>query len=662
MNQRSMFFQNGISILLALAFAFLAANDVAAASMEPTLLPKIQAATFEVVSSKPTIDPLTYDKPLPLESIPFQERNDKYYSTGTAFCIGANRYVTAAHVLMINVGGLWGAPALRDSKGNIYAIDKVLKFSLQRDFVEFSVAGDPVTAALDTDIKPEPDSEVFAVGNALGTGVVTRDGLYTSNTPEEQDGRWNWMRFSAAASPGNSGGPLLGKSGKVVGVVLRKSQNENLNYALPIEEVLKAPENQADIDVRGPYRLEIFDTVNTSTFKASFSLPLTFSEFGAAFQKAEHAADDEALKLLLAKEAESLFPKGNGSNRILHSVPRMDAFPALITRNSDGNWTLSGKSQGMTHLSDNGFVETSYASHTMLFFLQRPKNISPTELHSNPSEFAELLLKTGFLQRSIGSEKVRVVTLGKPVEDTVHTDTWQRKWQLRVWPLPYANSLLVTLSLPVPNGYVTLAQFAPAYQAHSNVIDLKALSDFAAVSLHGSLGEWKEYLRDTKRIPAVFSNIKIEFDNSQFTYASKRLRFSVDDQVLPLMDADILVLGFNHFADNGKVVWDVGDVRLTRESTDDDRVNFERHVAPSPDLDDNFKHTWTKVLQKQHPFDGVQRIENDQSKVSAVMDASGAGAPSVLYTAYIGLLGSKNQNAMESKLEHLMKNTKVEEH
>jgi serine protease Do len=194
------------------------------------MLPKIQAATFEVVAAKPVNDPLTYEKPLPLELLPFQERNDKYFSIGTAFAIGNNRYVTAGHVLQIGIGSLWGPPALRDASGHVYAIDKIEKYSLQQDFVVFSLATQPANAAaLEVNTSPALNEVVYAVGNALGTGVVIRDGLYTSDTPEDQDGRWKWMRFSAAASPGNSGGPLLDKDGKLIGIVLMKSANENLN-------------------------------------------------------------------------------------------------------------------------------------------------------------------------------------------------------------------------------------------------------------------------------------------------------------------------------------------------------------------------------------------------------------------------------------------------
>ena len=243
----------------------------AAAELDAQLLNKIQAATFEVVAAKPATDPLTYFKPLPFDLLPFQERNDKYYSVGTAFSLGNNRFVTAAHVLDTGIGSLWGAPALRDSKGRVFPVGKIEKVSLARDFAVFTVTGNPNAENLEINTQPQLHGAVYAVGNALGTGVIVRDGVYTSMTPEERDGRWKWLRFSAAASPGNSGGPLLDKDGAILGVVLMKSPNENLNYALPIQEVIDAPDRQAEIDNRVSYQLDVLDAPLNDIFREKFS-------------------------------------------------------------------------------------------------------------------------------------------------------------------------------------------------------------------------------------------------------------------------------------------------------------------------------------------------------------------------------------------------------
>ena len=252
----------GLAALLVLSLSLAGIHRSVAASLDPGILPRVQAATFEVVIPKPVDDPLMYEKALPLDLLPYQFRNDKYLSIGTAFALDGNRYVTAAHVINLGVGSLMGTPALRDADGHVYAIDKITRFSLGQDFVAFSLATQPSkVTALDINTKPTLNSVVYAVGNALGTGVIVRDGLYTSDTPEDQDGRWKWMRFYAAASPGNSGGPLLDKDGKIIGIVLMKSPNENLNYALPTDEVLKAPDHLAVIDKRVPYQASFFDSL-----------------------------------------------------------------------------------------------------------------------------------------------------------------------------------------------------------------------------------------------------------------------------------------------------------------------------------------------------------------------------------------------------------------
>ena len=154
--------------LLAL-IGFYAATSAHAASLDPAVLPKIQAATFEVVAAKPLNDPLTYEKPLPLELLPFQERNDKYFSIGTAFAIGNNRYVTAGHVLQVGIGSLWGPPALRDASGNVYAIDKIEKYSLQEDFVVFSLVKPPANAAaLEVNTSPSLNAVGLRRGQRAG--------------------------------------------------------------------------------------------------------------------------------------------------------------------------------------------------------------------------------------------------------------------------------------------------------------------------------------------------------------------------------------------------------------------------------------------------------------------------------------------------------------
>jgi len=655
--------------LLALSLFLCCSDRGLAASLDPGVLKKVTAATFEVVIPKPIDDPLTYEKPLPLDLLPYQFRNDKYLSIGTAFALGGNCYVTAAHVLDIGIGSPMGAPALRDASGHVYAIDKIIKFSLGQDFVVFSLTQQPPnTATLETDTKPELNETVYAVGNALGTGVIVRDGLYTSDTPEDQDGRWKWMRFSAAASPGNSGGPLLDKDGKIIGIVLMKSPNENLNYALPIDELLKAPDNLAVIDKRLTYQPTFFNDTQAGVFKQQFALPKTFDDFSTTYLKFGDAFADDQLKTLREKNADKLFPNGNGSNRLLHASADLHTFPSIIRRNSNGTWLLTSSQPNRSPLPKNGYLETSVVGGNMLLMhLRKPDDLSANQLYGDARQSMDLILKSWLLSRDIGSEKVRVTSLGEPTQQSVYNDVYRRHWQVRLWPLAYGNALVMSFSLPVPDGYVTMIQLAPAGERYPIMIDMQATCDFIDVSYGGTLAQWKDYLTNTALLPAVLSGIDLHIDyGHEFSFHSKRFSLSYMPELQKIDPGSYLELGFSYIADNtsrdhSKVTWDVTDVMAKPNANNAERFNVTRHAAPTDDLEDSFRNRWDKFKHRQPPDDSIAYSKDDMTQIGTV-----AGQPSdsstVLYTTFVAAEGSVPQDAMKSKLDLLVKNLQVNEH
>lgn len=651
--------------LLAGCLAWLLGGTVHAdTTLDPALLPAIQSATFEVVAAKPA-DTLSYEKPLPLDLLPFQERTDKYYSIGTAFAIGPNRFVTAAHVFMNGYQSLWGPPALRDSAGKVYAIDKVEKFALRRDFVVFSLVDPPKITPLVVNTEPTLNQVVYSVGNALGTGIVIRNGLYTSNTPEDQDGDWKWIRFSAAASPGNSGGPLLDQDGKVIGVVLMKSPNENLNYALPMAEVLNAPKDRARFDKRMAYQFDAFDSTLTGTFKGEFALPLDLADFYAAYAKAFHPYLDSQLKALLDQESANLFPKGEGAHQLLYGAPPMSGFPQLVARNSDGVWTRSGAPKKRITLPANGYVAAGVAGGNILFQLRKPDSIPQDKFHHDPAGVMDMLLKTGFLKRAIGSEQILVTSFGQPAETGTWTDRWGRIWQTWAWPVPYVSGYATLFALPTPEGYAILMRIASAATRHDTVINMRALTDFVSVPYRGTLAQWQGFLADGSLLPAAFKDIHIDSDyGKEFRYDSPRLAFSLTPELQKVDAESVLVLGFNFLPDGkDKAVWDVAQVSLAQDSHDHHWISLQRFQAPPADLSDSYQSRWSKVVERSHPYDGKSYNDGDTTRINAVVPPpEGKDKPSVLYTASVYQPGNQPQDEMQQKLDLLLKEVKVNEY
>src|SRR6185312_10970264 len=364
---------------------------------------------------------------------------------------------------------------------------------------------------------------------ALGTGVVIRDGLYTSDTPEEQDGAWKWMRFSAAASPGNSGGPLLDKDGEL---------------------------------------------------KSEFPLPASLADFYRDYQTRFDVYEDGLQKSLLGREAANLFPNGAGSARLLHQQTIINGFPSLIVRGSDGEWGHSSTQPRYFTLDGNGYVRIGAAGHNGLVQIRRPDGTDAAKFYGDAKARMDLLARTGLFQREVASEKVKITSLGKPISESTWLDRWQRPWHVAIWPLPYANALVVTYSLPVPDGSIMLMRFVPPSGLHDSRLDLDELSSFVYASYEGTLAQWKGFLADPKLQPAAFRNIHIDYDYGQrFSYASQRVAFAYPSSVQPVKPDNLLQLGFRFFLDGGKPVWDVGDVEIWKNNTSDDHnnVNVQRN-------------------------------------------------------------------------------------
>lgn len=631
-----------------------------AESLDPALLKKVRAATFEVVVPKPSDDGITYEKPLPLDLLPYKYRTDKYNSIGTAFEISGHRFVTASHVINNHLGGRAAEPALRDSEGRVFAIDKVLQYSSRRDFVVFSLKDAPDVPPLETGSRPPLDETIYAVGNALGEGVVIRDGVHTSDTPEDRDGAWQWLRFSAAASPGNSGGPLLDRAGRVVGIVLRKSPNENLNFALPIEELLAAKPDVAVFDDRVTYLLDIFDRTQTEVLNKEVKLPQSFAEFRKAAQALHDQFSEKMLHDLLAGDAANLFPNGDGSERALHALDATE-LPALLVRGNDGIWNeTTPSSVNEAQLPADGFLKIGRLGHGGGLELGRPKDIPADRFYHDSKTFMDLVMQGAPQRRTVGSDHVRITSLGKAVQDEIFVDHYQRKWQLRVWAMDFADATISYLSLPVPSGYVALIRIGRSGQLHDDIIDLKALADFTSVSYNGTLAQWQDFLKQTDLLPGSLSSLHLDIQyGKQLGVSTGRFAFAYPAAIQPVTQDSELALDFKYFSDHGKVVWEPTRVRTDSAAHAEDLITVSRNDAPTPKMEEVYRADWTKLARREHPYDMVAANSDDRTDIWDVVGPDASASPSILYCVRVRRNGQVPQDKMKADLDTLMKSVKI---
>lgn len=639
-------------------------NSVKSISLTTTLdkaiVSQVKNAVFEVVVPKPEEKNITYEKPLPMDQVPYAVRTDKYYSIGTAFAIGPNKFITAAHVMNLLVDSQFKDMYLRDKDGNIFDIDKITKYSSYRDFVAFSLKNKKNSPFLKINDKPRINEKVFAVGNALGQGIVIRDGLYTSDTHEEEEGKWKWMRFSAAASPGNSGGPLLDKEGRVIGIVLMKSDNENLNYALPISEVLKAPNNIAEAHLMLKYKLDNMDMTKRGTLDKKIKLPKSVNALRREMIKVTHKFTSKLLKELLAENRKDIFPNGEGSTQLLNSVVGA-VFPHLIMKGDDGQWsTYYPKETKTADLGNNGYMSYGSMDDTLYLYMKKPDDIPLEKFYKDSKLFMDLFLKGISLSRTIGSEKVKITSLGKAHEDYTHTDKYQRKWLVRTWLMEYNDDKIGAYMLPVPGGFIAMMQQAQTgYLDLAYMPDLKVYTDFIYLSYFGTIKEWREFYAIKKLHPPVFSSIKIDARPGKYVkYKSKRLSFSYTPDIMEITDDSYLQLSFSYYKNSGNVVWDVARVYAGEDKNNDTYIGVLRNTAPPKSLSDSYKSEWEKIVNRKFPYDASLHYDDNGTRIGSVysrkLKKRGKNKGDVLYTVWFRKDGKAPENEMKGKLNKFM--------
>ncbi len=647
--------------LIGLSAAVALADNLSSAVQQ-----RIIAATFEVVQLKPPEESLTYERPLPLELIPYQQRIDKYRSIGTAFAIGPNQYVTAGHVLSLGMGSQFGPPALRDAAGNVYDIDRILKYSDGQDFAVFSLKHEPAARKiLAIGSSPPVNDPVFAVGNALGQGVVIRDGVYTSETPEETNGRWKWLRFTAAASPGNSGGPLVDKDGKVIGIVLRKSESENLNYAAPAALIAAASATEGTVDTRNNFRLPLMDAAEVIETHERTPLPASLADFYTGMSKIILAMTANSTAQLLEHNKAHLFPNGEGSSVILHEVYRTP-MPRLIREQQDKNWSVVSPQMKEARLDNFGFVR--YAG--FLYRLRLPDNVQLATLYSDSKLYMDLLLRGGYtLTRSVGSDSVKVTSLGKAVEESSFTDSYGRTWQIKVWAVPFDDAYLVTMNLPTPEGYAALLMLARSSLRDAILDQQKMLTNYTYITLEGTLGRWREYLPLKTYQPKALASLTLDVgaDYTRLHIAAHRFALDVTPEILPMAADSVLALNFSYYQDGGSVVWDLGGVTVEQGEQKNNLLNVQRMAAPDASLPDGFQNGWKKALAAEFPFNGVAVNDNGGMKAAISMPAAGTAPASpesakLRYTLSVREEGAPGQDAVRKQLDALVKGFKPLEH
>lgn len=620
---------------------------------------RLTRGVFEIIIPRVEDKDIVYQEVLPEHLLPFKLRKSPYRGVGTAFAIAPNRFVSAAHVFDLHQPTLVTPAALRDTEGKVYAIDKILRYSQHRDLIEFSLKTPPkFIEPLKIAKTARMGQGVFTVGNALGDGIVTRSGYITSFTPESVDGEWNDIRYSAPASPGNSGGPLLNKNLEVVGVVVRRTQNENLNFGIPIAELEKVKGAQFFLrDVK----LEQFSKQLSRDWKFNFPLP----------------ADEKAITLAAAKNylkfQEDIYAdfQKKFKNDVFPTDPKLKSWAkdswsislaGFIQKDNNENWITLPVDWNIKKLEKYRAIvleKNAERASTTFFMLERPLNQKLKDFYQDGKGILDTFIKQLGVYRNYMGRKIIVKSYGKPDQTTKLSDAYGRKWIAWEWNTIHDDRTLQLTCMPVPAGVFCLFNTDPYFMKElSRMTTKRALNRFL-IDVYGKIRDWDEWnkLPEEWKQPMIPRNVSVEMTKGKDKtlnwrvgqYSGKIQRPEFDD------DAEI-ALSYSSSPEN------IFKLRLRNiqvaEKDGDIQLGVGTNYRPDEEGSPAYREVWDKMLEQRAPYNGQAQISGKHSLIVSLIGQSAAKAEQLSFTT-CGVISSVGEQKIQDICKEYSKSVSV---
>lgn len=156
-------------------------------------------------------------------------KNGKTFALGSGFFIGEDVVATNSHVIQ----GAARLYAKLSGRKGLHPFEAVIANDGQKDLALLrirSVKGSPLSIGSEDEVRV--GDQIYVVGNPEGLESTFSSGNISGIRRMKGMG---YLQISAPVSHGSSGGPVLNKSGGVVGVVVGSFvKGQNLNFAVPV--------------------------------------------------------------------------------------------------------------------------------------------------------------------------------------------------------------------------------------------------------------------------------------------------------------------------------------------------------------------------------------------------------------------------------------------
>jgi hypothetical protein len=391
-----------------------------------------------------------------------------------------------------------------------------------------------------------------------------------------------------------------------------KNQAENYNYALPISEGQAVSDKTASFFADN---VTVYDGTQavSEDWKVEHPLPADTVTLAKAAQPSRNDHYKHMLGRLKNESGDNLFPNHKMFREYLRHQSHGAYFGAVEKDTSLNDWSVSQTEMRKLKVGHDQFIHLGKGKvgHYEAL-IEKPKDMPLKDFIEN-SELQFKLFTEGIgFTRSIGREKIRILTYGKPNSVKRWKDNFGRKWISTFWHITYNDMMYVTNCLPAPKGVSCLftAEYNSSYNTgYEHFLNYNVLEQ--PMSYFGNLKEWKEFLAlGDQYLPDNFDLKKMSYESGK-KFAVEYDGVAIDIKLDEISDESKMTtyIGYSLVKPIGL---EVHGLSLVVPEDDYEGIYLKKYYGPSQISPKNYQKQWKKITKQKNPYNN-QTYEKDDT-------------------------------------------------
>jgi hypothetical protein len=400
---------------------------------------------------------------------------------GTASCFGDGQLVTAAHVFDQVLGGRFEAPVVRDRRGRVFPVDKIIRYSMRGDFVVFTAAGLSANGARPHASSADVGGELYFAWRGRDGDITFSKTKYRGRSTLEKLGRAGWIEFGPAPGHGASGAALLDATGRVVGLINGRASEEAdaSAFAVPIELLEAASTEWAEIAMRDPLRVLDMPSERNQPLIGGIPLPAPYAKFEKHMIEVRRTYFAHMLPYSLslagedapmsdAQRTQLCAALGTGyCGEVNGNVAVTPVRAEKVSRGCSAAWSGVGAALVRCASSRASLVPAGYG---------RKFTAAPPAPCTNDDVLGDVAATDSF------------------------TDHTGAPWTVRAYPMHGCDWVVLSMSRTVADGTLTLMRGAPSAYAEAAAMQLKALTSVGCAGCENDAAEEGAVLAEVRKV------------------------------------------------------------------------------------------------------------------------------------------------------------------